>query len=274
MAPSHVQPPHETANDVFAGHDEMNGYSSLFSQAQPHGYAADNWNLDPDLHLEIPRSNSTPASQSWHNAPTPQPHHASFALNSTIYGQQFSSTAAPYQDQSFGAQGRLQYRQTSFDPPLASDPQAVTANYNPALSNYSTAPVQSGTIAPQALQTNNSFRGNGGRVRSAKKVCRSSPLCKARHPLIPMSVQVSRRASSQWTSGSRPVVSRPAAAARAAAAVIPAPKGAANGKFLIVDYESLCQATRSKRLHNFVNVSDYFVGLPPTTKSKPLPKNI
>lgn len=171
MASNHVQPPHETANDVFAGHDEMNGYSSLFSHTQPHGYAADNWNLDPDLHLAIPRSNSTPASQSWHSTPTPQPHHASFALNSNIYGQHFSNSAAPYQDQSFGAHGRLQYRPTSFDPPLASDPRVVTANYNPALPNYSTAPVQSGTIAPQVLQTNNSSFGNGDRVLPAKKVC-------------------------------------------------------------------------------------------------------
>lgn len=170
MASNHVQTPHQTANNVFAGHDEMNGYGSLFPHPQQHSYAADNWSLDPDLHLGIPRSNSTPVPQGWHSTSTPQPHHAPFTLNDGLYGHHFSNSPTPYQDQPFGTHGGLQYRQTSFDPPLVSDPQAVTTSYNLGLSNYSTAPAQSGTIAPQALQSNNAFYGNGESIQSANKV--------------------------------------------------------------------------------------------------------
>lgn len=49
--------------------------------------------------------------------------------------------------------------------------------------------------------------------------------------------------------------------------VLMVPKGVPSGEFTVIDFEDLVKSTRSNRLHNFVNISNFAYDIS-VTKSK------
>lgn len=142
------------------------------------------------------------------------------------------------------------HQQAAVDPSLVSTSAMRHSNFDMGMRAYSTSTPQTNTIAPQALQSSQSLPPNGPTSASGfqdtRKGAGQSYAYSQGGPLAGLSPTTVNQ--------SQPVVT---------------PKGEIFGKFIIKDFDSLCKATKSNRLHNFVNIGDFAQDLPITKTTIP-----
>lgn len=142
------------------------------------------------------------------------------------------------------------HQQAAVDPSLVSTSAMRHSNFDMGMRAYSASTPQTNTIAPQALQSSQSLPPNGPTSASGfqdtRKGAGQSYAYSQGGPLAALSPTTVNQP--------QPVVT---------------PKGEIFGKFIIKDFDSLCKATKSNRLHNFVNIGDFAQDLPITKTTIP-----
>lgn len=254
-SPSHV---HDETLQVTSGHNVYAPepeFTALFNAVDPP--YDQGWNIDTGHHLSIPRSHSASLPQTWQTS-TPIQRSvstlgAAFDPASQFYTRTFSHSPSPYQDAAFSGHGNITsyHQQAAVDPSLVSNSTMRHSNFDMGMRAYSTSAPQTNTIAPQALQTSQSVQPNGPPATSGfqdtGKGTTSQPYAYSQGgPLAGLSPAAVNQ--------SQPVVT---------------PKGEISGKFIIKDYDSLCKATKSNHLHNFVTIGDIAQDLPITKTTIP-----
>lgn len=253
-SPSHV---HDETLQVTSGHSVYAPepeFTALFSNAVDQPFDQ-NWNIDTS-HLSIPRSHSTSLPQTWQTSTSIQRPvsalGAAFDPSSQYYGRTFSHSPSPYRDAAFSSHGNMDpyHQQAAVDPSLVSTSAMRHSNFDMGMRAYSTSTPQTNTIAPQALQSSQSLPPNGPTSASGfqdtRKGAGQSYAYSQGGPLAGLSPTTVNQ--------SQPVIT---------------PKGEIFGKFIIKDFDSLCKATKSNRLHNFVNIGDFAQDLPITKTTIP-----
>lgn len=254
-SPSHV---HDETLQVTSGHSVYAPepeFTALFSDAVDQPFDQ-NWNIDTS-HLSMPRSHSTSLPQTWQTStsiqrPVVSALGAAFDPSSQYYGRTFSHSPSPYQEAAFSSHGNMNpyHQQAAVDPSLVSTSATRHSNFDMGMRTYSTSTPQTNTIAPQALQSSQSLPPNGPTAapgfQDTEKGAGQSYAYSQGGPLAGLSPTIVNQ--------SQPVVT---------------PKGEISGKFIIKDFDSLCKATKSNRLHNFVNIGDFAQDLPITKTTIP-----
>jgi hypothetical protein len=221
-----------SGNSVFGENHESYGFNSAFHHQQGHNVAFEpSWPaVDPNLPQHHGASYAnTSLAPNW-----AYPQDNTFTTGSPYYGQQFSATSPNYQTFTYPAQRPSQYAQ-SVDPSLLAP--ADRPIFGSSMDNNSFAP-RSHTISPAALQSDSSAPR-----RAADQQHEGFQSPRQQQPLQSVSPQ--------------PTIVVPKA--------VPSP----DGRFLIIDQDTLADATHSKRFHNFLNIGEIPVDLPITKSTIP-----
>jgi hypothetical protein len=273
MATNHVQQPDPNAN-MFGdgGHEQFNYNNAIFSHSPVN---TSNWAVDPSLQGRPQPFSPTPAvsaypTQTWQTSTTPTPtpttstpaqHQHQYDASRGYYPGTGPNGPAPFQNTSaYANYGLPQYQhQTSLDPSLGGPASAESRTFSQPMPMFSSA-SPSNTISPSALHSSGSNQSN-----------RQTPLNNQVHPGPPSNPSERKLSSGgQMMSPQAPQSIRPPSANGYVQSQLPTqPKGAISGRFILVDAEELSKATRSVRLHNFVNIGSQQYEIPITKCKSP-----
>ncbi|KAF2231753.1 hypothetical protein EV356DRAFT_535262 [Viridothelium virens] len=212
--------PGAPGRSLFADSNNLSNYGDLQFGAANNQYDPSLWPPDhgPD-EVTFPANHQSHAlRQGWNSNTIPIHHDPASASVNTGYHPYTHQTSAAYPGHNF-FNGHLNYNESRLDPSLTPGP-AQNA-YNLAASTYSS------TISPQALQHSNiaDFSKLGTGRSSLRNI--DTPL------------GVSRDRDDSVSLEKVP---------------LKAPRGTESGSFVVTDYDALVEATKSQRLHNFVNI--------------------
>ena len=234
----HYDQPLPSGNSVFGEGHESYGFNSAFHHQQGHNAAFEpGWPVvDPTLpqHHGASYANTNIASN-WVPQSPAYPQDNTFTSGSPYYGQQFSAAPPNYQNFAYPTQRPPQFAQ-SVDPSLLAPTDRQV--FGSAIDNHSFAP-RSHTISPAALQSEASVPG---KPMDQQQECFQS--------------------SSQQQQPTQPIIPLPTI-------VVPKAEPSPDGRFLIIDQDTLADATHSKRFHNFLNIGEIPIDLPITKSTIP-----
>jgi hypothetical protein len=219
------------------------------------------WSYDPAQQLGHHAVHQHPSvSQTWHQSQSvnlqPNPH---YDLHHQYYGRQYSHSPAPFHNPASTSEAH-RFAHHAVDPALL--PPSRTSHVSTyASSSTPSYPGTTETITPSALQP--SYEISGHSVKSSAYPGQPSANNAIPTPTVavqpPSTNQPRTLPASTYTSsvgqnaGSAPSYSQ--------TSFLKAPASTPDGVFSIIDFEELSKATSSRRLDNFVNISDTPVDL-------------
>ena len=249
--------------------------SNYFDVAQNPAAAFDpNWAIN-SRHVPS-RSQSQSTDPAWqhhqYQQHVPQQHQQYQNPHAALYRQQPDFYATPY------ARNTLNYNDSSitshnvdtsfpFDPALGSVGTGQDSNLNTIQSSYPT--VHTATISPHALQVTQDAIVPGAIDAKEQQVCHINsqlyPKTIAKTTdILTFFIQAPSQHHGHEISGQKGIKSLSIREGSFAPVV---PKGTLSGEFTIINFEDLVEATKSSRLHNYVNISKAAYDIP-ITKSK------
>ena len=219
-------------SNLFADNQQYNPYDNLFPTGVDQSSYDASWGLNASNYPAQSRAPHTSA-QGWpqsanHHLSAP-PAHANLNGQASSYARSLSHSPSPYAQNAFNGYAAPQnfYRQPQYDPAFA-PPHAFNQNFNHSTTDYQIP--NAGTIAPHALQqqirspsfTQNPYNG------SAYHLMNAGP-----------------------TASNNSFASDIVNPAKLIAAI---PKGNNGGRFSIIDFRELAEATSSERMGSFLNI--------------------
>jgi hypothetical protein len=236
-SPHHVQIDPNLSNGpaMFAEQHEPFAYNQNFSGDQDAVFNPAWSAVDPSL-AQGGQYADAAFGQNWNHARSQSSTPSQGGLYN--YHPQYLNTTTPFQNSQFTSHGQ------NFNTLVAStgtyiQPQRP-ASVGQSLPPYTPSTAATSTVSPAALQSASSTTSKLSN-RAAATSLRPATLAPSSQPMVTLS-----------TPDIAPITR------------LEPPKGAQVGKFLVIDFDELSSATRSRKLHNFLNIGDVPQDLPIT----------